>query len=92
MFRPDSSDTANPSIMKHCKTQSGVLEIRNVLFLVPCLTLMLHREGHRFFLFSKQTPGHPSGSISKLNSIAATRNTGKNIVECEGGQTVEQAS
>jgi len=35
MFRPDSSDTANPSIMKHCKTQSGVLESRNVLFLVP---------------------------------------------------------
>ena len=34
MFRPDSSDTANPSIMKHCKTQSGVLESRNVLFLL----------------------------------------------------------
>ena len=92
MFRPDSSDTANLLSMKHSKTQSGVLEIRNVLFLVPCLTLMLHREGHRFFLFSKQTPGHPSRSISKLNSIAATGNTGKNIVECEGGQTVEQAS
>ena len=92
MFRPDSTETANPSIMKHSKTQSGVLEIRNVLFLVPCLTLMLHREGHRFFLFSKQTPGHPSRSISKLNSIAATGNTRKNLVEYEGGHTVEQVS
>ena len=92
IFRPDSSDTGNPSIMKHSKTQSGVLESRNVLFLVPCLTLMLHRQGHRFFLFSKQTPGHPSRSISKLNSIAATGNTRKNLVEYEGGQTVEQAS
>lgn len=92
MFRPESSGTVNCSIMKHPKTQSGVLESRNVLFLVPCLTLMLHRQGHRFFLFSKQTPGHPSRSISKLNSIAATGNTGKNLVEYEGGQTVEQAS
>ena len=55
-------------------------------------TLMLRRQGHRFFLFSKQTPGHPSRSISKLNNIAATGNTGKNLVEYEGGQTVEQAS
>ena len=31
-------------------------------------------------------------SISKLNNIAATGNTGKNLVEYEGGQTVEQAS
>ena len=53
---------------------------------------MLHRQGHRFFLFPKQIPGHPSRSISKLNNIAATGNTGKNLVECEGGQTVEQAS
>ena len=92
VFRPDSTDTVNPLIIKHSKTQSGVLESRNVLFLVPCLTLMLHRQGHRFFLFSKQTPGHPSRSISKLNNIAATGNTGKNLVECEGGRTVEQAS
>ena len=34
MFGPESSDTVNYSTMKHPKTQSGVLESRNVLFLV----------------------------------------------------------
>ena len=34
VFGPESSDTVNYSTMKHPKTQSGVLESRNVLFLV----------------------------------------------------------
>ena len=34
VFGPKSSDTVNYSTMKHPKTQSGVLESRNVLFLV----------------------------------------------------------
>ena len=34
MFRPDSHDSGNRSVMKHPKTQIRVLESRNSLFLV----------------------------------------------------------